>query len=289
MPTTSLSVLPVSKQPEPTVTIAAVIPPILTMYHWNVPFRSGLTQTQKDSITAMLDRQTKAGKGLSETDARNYAYAVGETNWQSFVGKNQVELSSVSTDIYPLVLTAAQLKKSETAVKIATPLQSTPQKPTLVSQLTASALKVADSVKAALPQAGKTLAALAASALIVVGTAFIIWGENTSLGIIKPPQEIPNTSETILGKTIGNLASYAWAGAEYISGGGMISTGAAASGLGALAALPSGGTSLVLSGAGVLSMAEGLAVISHATAMVGYTAGNDGGDFFTDEKLSTLI
>lgn len=40
----------------------------------------------------MLDRQTKDGKGLSETDARNYAYAVGMTNWSKYVNLKPTEV-----------------------------------------------------------------------------------------------------------------------------------------------------------------------------------------------------
>src|SRR3990167_5271012 len=71
--------------PQPVVTIASSSPAPLT-YTWNVPFRSGLTQAQKDSITNMLTNRTNAGEILNETDARNYAYAVGRTEWQKYVG-----------------------------------------------------------------------------------------------------------------------------------------------------------------------------------------------------------
>ncbi len=86
----------VAPPPQPTVTIAAVKPELPAppqTYTWNIPFRSGLTQTQKDSITSMLTNRTNDGQTLNETDARNYAYAVNTANWGQFVGKRSRELS----------------------------------------------------------------------------------------------------------------------------------------------------------------------------------------------------
>src|SRR3990167_9881429 len=41
-----------------------------------IPFKTGLTDTQKKSIQTLLD----TGKAFNETDAKNYAYATGQTN-----------------------------------------------------------------------------------------------------------------------------------------------------------------------------------------------------------------
>lgn len=48
-----------------------------------VPFKTGLTDIEKSSITSLVS----SGRAFNETDAKNYAYATGQTNWQQFVGK----------------------------------------------------------------------------------------------------------------------------------------------------------------------------------------------------------
>lgn len=47
-------------------------------------FRIGLTEKQKQSIMNLVN----SGRLFSQTDARNYAWAVGINDWQQFVGKN---------------------------------------------------------------------------------------------------------------------------------------------------------------------------------------------------------
>src|SRR3990167_1253193 len=49
-----------------------------------VPFKTGLDNTQKLGIQNLV----LSGRVLNETDAKNYAYATGNTNWQQFVGKS---------------------------------------------------------------------------------------------------------------------------------------------------------------------------------------------------------
>ncbi len=100
----------VAPAPQPTVTIAAVKPelppPLPTTYQWNVPFRTGLSKAQQDSITHMLDTRANEGGGLNETDARNYAYAIGETNWKQYLGKKTYEV--LKTEIVQTVVNAAK-------------------------------------------------------------------------------------------------------------------------------------------------------------------------------------
>lgn len=47
-----------------------------------INFRGGLNEGQKQNIRNLMLRTTP----LNETDARNYAYATGESNWQKFIG-----------------------------------------------------------------------------------------------------------------------------------------------------------------------------------------------------------
>ncbi len=47
-------------------------------------FRTGLTEKQKQSIMNLVN----SGRLFSQTDARNYAWAIGASDWQQFVGKN---------------------------------------------------------------------------------------------------------------------------------------------------------------------------------------------------------
>ena len=49
-----------------------------------VPFKAGLDNTQKLGIQNLV----LSGRVFNETDAKNYAYATGQTNWQQFVGKS---------------------------------------------------------------------------------------------------------------------------------------------------------------------------------------------------------
>tara|TARA_Y100000310_G_C20680959_1_gene815914 strand:+ start:517 stop:2553 length:2037 start_codon:yes stop_codon:yes gene_type:complete len=48
-----------------------------------INFKEGLSQEQQDSITNLL----KSNRAFTETDARNYAFAIGESNFQQFIGK----------------------------------------------------------------------------------------------------------------------------------------------------------------------------------------------------------
>ncbi len=41
--------------------------------------------------------RTNAGQTLNETDAKNYAYAIGDTNWQKYVGRRPDEVAKVPT------------------------------------------------------------------------------------------------------------------------------------------------------------------------------------------------
>jgi hypothetical protein len=54
----------------------------------DIPFKSGLSTEQKTSIYALAD----SGRALNETDAKNYAFAIGNSNWQQYVGKGGMQL-----------------------------------------------------------------------------------------------------------------------------------------------------------------------------------------------------
>lgn len=47
-----------------------------------IPFKDGLSETQKQSIINLV----KSGRTFNEIDAKNYAYAIGDSNWQQYVG-----------------------------------------------------------------------------------------------------------------------------------------------------------------------------------------------------------
>lgn len=55
-----------------------------------IAFKQGLKEDQKQSITALVT----SGRTFNDTDARNYAFAIGEPNWQQFVGKTGTQLTS---------------------------------------------------------------------------------------------------------------------------------------------------------------------------------------------------
>ncbi len=60
---------------------------------WLIPFRSGLTQKQQDSITNLLTNRYQTHTTLNETDAKNYAFAIGESNFSKFIGKYAEQIS----------------------------------------------------------------------------------------------------------------------------------------------------------------------------------------------------
>src|SRR3990167_5057237 len=53
-----------------------------------IPFKAGLDNTQKLGIQNLV----LSGKAFNETDAKNYAYATGNSNWQQFVGKTGLQI-----------------------------------------------------------------------------------------------------------------------------------------------------------------------------------------------------
>jgi hypothetical protein len=65
-----------------------------TTPQFNLNFRYGLTDAQKNSITKMLGN--RANSPLNETDARNLNYALGGNNWEQYVGKTSSELGLYS-------------------------------------------------------------------------------------------------------------------------------------------------------------------------------------------------
>lgn len=63
----------------------------------NLTFRAGLTDTQKKSITTMLTNRINTA--LNETDAKNLAYALGETDWQQYANKTSSQLGLANAPI----------------------------------------------------------------------------------------------------------------------------------------------------------------------------------------------
>ncbi len=59
---------------------------------WIIPFRTGLTKKQQDSITTLLNNRYQSHTTLNETDAQNYAFAIGEVNVGRFVGRYAEEV-----------------------------------------------------------------------------------------------------------------------------------------------------------------------------------------------------
>ena len=52
-------------------------------------YKPGLSDPQKQSIENLI----KTGRVFNETDAKNYAYATGQSNWQQYVGKTGSQIS----------------------------------------------------------------------------------------------------------------------------------------------------------------------------------------------------
>ncbi len=71
-----------------------------------VKFRAGLTEKQRQGITNLVN----SGRLFSVTDAKNYTWAIGQTNWQQFVGTNpklfrftaQIRFGSVGNEVRAL-------------------------------------------------------------------------------------------------------------------------------------------------------------------------------------------
>jgi len=59
----------------------------------DIPFKQGLSDKQKKDLYALVD----SGRPLNETDAKNYAYAIGDSNWNKYVGKSGNELRTNTT------------------------------------------------------------------------------------------------------------------------------------------------------------------------------------------------
>ncbi len=78
-----------SPSPAPVSSSPSTVP---SQYYWPVHFRPNLSDAQKQSITHMLDTRMNEGKTLNETDARNYAYAINQSDWRQYLGKRPVEL-----------------------------------------------------------------------------------------------------------------------------------------------------------------------------------------------------
>ncbi len=256
---------------------AAVAPttayPPTPTHTWNIPFRSGLTQVQKDSIINLFNTRTNENRGLNETDARNYAYAVGVTNWYSFVGKRPVEITFVTADFDPAI-TALMSPVQKTSDTVSEPDLMTEAKlpNSLAARVTDSFNSVVAKITNSLPTISKTAKALAASALLITTVATATFIENNTLGAIKTDKGLPTTTEAVLGKTIGNTASYLSAGLEFLSGGGLFGSGLALAPVAVAGAPLTLGVSAVADG---VALVKGAALMAHGAGVVGYTAGKD--------------
>ena len=65
-----------------------------------INFRAGLTDKQKQGIIDLVN----SGKLFLEADAKNYAYATGQSNWQQFVGKNPAVMVAADRYVFTLFL-----------------------------------------------------------------------------------------------------------------------------------------------------------------------------------------
>jgi len=54
---------------------------------YDLPYRSGLNEQQRESIQTLI----KTGRKFSETDARNFAFAINQPNYKAYVGKTGQE------------------------------------------------------------------------------------------------------------------------------------------------------------------------------------------------------
>ena len=60
-----------------------------------IPFKEGLTPKQKTGITNLVQSNRK----FNDTDAQNYAYSIGESNWQQFVDKTGSEVMALKSTV----------------------------------------------------------------------------------------------------------------------------------------------------------------------------------------------
>ncbi|MDO9510050.1 MAG: hypothetical protein Q7J14_02045 [Candidatus Magasanikbacteria bacterium] len=96
----------------PTATVApATAPGVVSIPTTasTISFRTGLTTAQKAGITNLVN----SGRLFSEVDAKNYAYAIGESIWSQFVGVSpkattQTATVTASTISFRIGLTTAQ-------------------------------------------------------------------------------------------------------------------------------------------------------------------------------------
>lgn len=73
----------------PAATQAQAITPI----PGQIPFKSGLNTAQQSGITNLVN----SGRAFNETDAKNYAYATGASDYKQFVGKTGAQLGLLTS------------------------------------------------------------------------------------------------------------------------------------------------------------------------------------------------
>jgi len=88
---------------QPGTTTTTIIPlSVFPVDGLTIKFRAGLTPAQRQSVTNLVN----SGRMFNEIDAKNYAYAIGVSNWQQFVGKNPKTTTTIvpSVHIFTILL-----------------------------------------------------------------------------------------------------------------------------------------------------------------------------------------
>lgn len=64
---------------------------------FDIPFKPSLSGSQMRSVQNMLAVRANQGFNLNQTDAQNFAFAIGAANWQQFVGSTPAQALALST------------------------------------------------------------------------------------------------------------------------------------------------------------------------------------------------
>src|SRR3990167_1624678 len=78
----------------------------------SIPFKEGLTDAQKKNITNLIS----SGRTFNETDAKNYAFATGQTDYQQFINKSPSQFLSQTAPQAPKETVSTSLKPTEYSV-----------------------------------------------------------------------------------------------------------------------------------------------------------------------------
>lgn len=66
-------------------------PAVISFLLHSLPLRSGLSDAQTNSIHRLLETRAASKTPFNTTDARNFAFALGQSNWQQYVGKSPAD------------------------------------------------------------------------------------------------------------------------------------------------------------------------------------------------------